>query len=281
MLGARLIWYCPMLALWLGSGCTVTVDPIRAAPDGGLGGDAGPSAEAGPRCTGASDADPGGLSAGLLAYYPCEQALETTLPDLSGNSRNAALASSATGDAGFRFSAGKVGKALYLNSSSSAHVVLPSGMLSDACEATIATWVYLNTQKTLQRVWTFSTGANAYIYLTTDHNLSGLMRAGVTLKTNPDDSAFVEGPSALPATVWTHVAVVFSTTGLLLYVDGAQVGSTSPAAIRPADLGKTLYDYIGRSNFSWDPYLDGAIDEFRVYNRALSPTEIRTLASGS
>jgi hypothetical protein len=207
--------------------------------------------------------------------------VETSLPDLSGNNRHAALASTATGDAGFRFATGKVGKALYLSSASNAHVVLPSGMLSDSCEATVATWVYLNSQRVLQRLWTFSTGADAYIYLTTNHNSSGLMRAGITLRTNPNDSMFVEGPSALPTGTWTHVAVVLGTAGLALYIDGVQAGSTAPSAIRPADLGKTLYDYIGRSNFSWDPYLDGNIDELRIYNRALSASEIRTLASGS
>jgi len=66
-------------------------------------------------------------------------------------------------------------------------------------------------------------------------------------------------------------------SGLAFYVDGVQVGASGPAPIRPVDLGKTLYDYIGRSNYSWDPYLDGNIDEFRVYNRALSPAEIRAL----
>jgi uncharacterized protein len=39
-------------------------------------------------------------------------------------------------------------------------------------------------------------------------------------------------------------------------------------------------NYIGRSQFSDDPYLDANIDEFRVYNRALSPDEIQALANG-
>jgi uncharacterized protein len=277
MFGVPPIWCCPVLALWLGA-CTVTVAPIKSGPDAKGGTDAVPS-DVGPKCTGVGvfDADPSvSLTSGLVAYYPCEQAVETALPDLSGNNRNAQLASSATGDAGFRFAAGKVGKALYLSSASSAHVVLPSGMLTDACEATIATWVFLNSQKALQRAWTFSTGANAYMYLTTDHNLSSLMRAGITLKTNGDPE-FVEGPGALPTGVWTHVAVVLGSAGLVLYIDGVQVGVNSASTIRPVDMGKTLYDYIGRSNYSWDPYLDGNIDEFRVYNRALSPAEIRAL----
>jgi hypothetical protein len=267
----------------------VTAEPIKSGPDAkvaadtGLFPDGGSSSEVAPSCSSSVGLDAGdagiALSQGLLAYYPCEQALGTSLPDLSGNNRNAFLASSATGDAGFRFGAGKVGKALYLSSISSAHVVLPSSMLADACEATIATWVYLNTQKNWQRVWTFSTGGNAYMYLTTDRLSTGLARAGITLKSTPGNEAeFVEGSSAMATMTWIHLAVVLGAGGMALYVDGVLVDAKPDASLRPVDLGKTLYDYIGRSNYSWDPYLDGNIDEFRVYNRALSPAEIRALA---
>ena len=66
-----------------------------------------------------------------------------------------------------------------------------------------------------------------------------------------------------------------------LYVDGAQVGASTAMTLRPADLGNTPKNYLGRSQWPADPYLDGAIDEFRVYDRALAPDEIQALASGS
>jgi hypothetical protein len=47
--------------------------------------------------------------------------------------------------------------------------------------------------------------------------------------------------------------------------------------LRPADLGSTPNNYIGRSQFSWDPYFDGDIDELRIYNRALSADAIKAL----
>jgi hypothetical protein len=43
-------------------------------------------------------------------------------------------------------------------------------------------------------------------------------------------------------------------------------------------LGDTSNNFIGRSPFTTDPYLDGQIDEFRIYNRVLSPAEIGALA---
>jgi hypothetical protein len=44
-------------------------------------------------------------------------------------------------------------------------------------------------------------------------------------------------------------------------------------------LGSTPNDWIGKSEFAANPYLDGAIDEFRIYNRALSAAEISALAT--
>jgi hypothetical protein len=259
-----------LLGLWLGGACTITVEPITATG----------------KCAGyvGSDSGTGGnLAQGLVAYYPCEQASGTVLPDLSGNSRNGTLASSGTGGtAGYSFVAGKVGKALSLNSAANGHVVLPTELLANACEATVATWVYLNSRSTWQRVWTFSTGSVVYFYLTTSNDSTGAIRAGITLHSNDEkDQQFVDAPMLMPTGVWTHVAVVLGPAGLAIYVDGRSVATSASVTLRPADMGKTVYDYIGRSNYTWDPYLDGAVDEFRIYNRALSPADIAALANGS
>jgi uncharacterized protein len=285
MHGARSPWCYPVLFLWLGGACTVTMQPISSGPDAKPATDLGLFNEAGDRFAGnpGGDADPAvSLSSGLLAYYPCEQSAGTTLPDASGNGRDATIISNATGDAGFRFAGGRVGKALYFISPYNPYVMLPTGMLADAREATIATWVNLNSQRQWQRVWTFSAGADAYMYLTTSLNATGLPRGGITLVNNPGDAAeSVQGPSALPVKVWTHLAFVMGPAGMSLYIDGTQVDANPASTVRPVDMGKTLFDYIGRSNFTWDAYLDGNIDEFRVYNRALSPAEIRALATPS
>jgi hypothetical protein len=290
MLGVR--GGCCILALWLGGACTVTLRPIQGVDANGggagkggttgTGADASLASDVAGKCTGRSgvDADPGaGLAQGLVAYYPCEQAAGTALPDQSGNNRNAMLVSSGTG--GYRFAAGRVGKALFLTSASIAHVVLPSAMLANDCEATVATWVYLNSQSTWQRVWTFSIDNSVYMYLTTNSETTGFVRTGITLDGNGANQQYVEGPTTLSTGVWTHVATVLGPAGLVFYVNGAPVAATTSATLRPADMGKTLHDYIGRSNYPWDPYLDGNIDEFRVYNRALSAAEVQALAAGS
>jgi hypothetical protein len=43
--------------------------------------------------------------------------------------------------------------------------------------------------------------------------------------------------------------------------------------LRPSSLGSTANNYIGRSQYP-DPHFNGVIDEFRIHNEALSPSEI-------
>jgi hypothetical protein len=52
---------------------------------------------------------------------------------------------------------------------------------------------------------------------------------------------------------------------------------TNPISLRPTDLGTIDYAFIAKSRFDADPYFDGKIDEFRVYNRALSAAEVLAL----
>jgi hypothetical protein len=49
--------------------------------------------------------------------------------------------------------------------------------------------------------------------------------------------------------------------------------------LKPSSLGSTTQNWIGRSMFSADPYLDGQVDGFRIYNRALSAAEVSSLFS--
>jgi hypothetical protein len=47
--------------------------------------------------------------------------------------------------------------------------------------------------------------------------------------------------------------------------------------LRPSTIGNTANNFIGKSAFTADPYFAGLVDDFRVYNRALTAAEITTL----
>jgi hypothetical protein len=81
----------------------------------------------------------------------------------------------------------------------------------------------------------------------------------------------VAGSSPLPTSIWRHLAATFDGAILRLYVDGAQVGSLARTGSILVSAGPLR---IG-GNAVWGEYFQGLIDEVRVYNRALTPSEIQ------
>jgi hypothetical protein len=67
--------------------------------------------------------------------------------------------------------------------------------------------------------------------------------------------------------------VTLNGTNGILYVNGVAVGTNNNMTLRPSSLGNTANNYMGKSQYP-DPYLNGLIDEFRIYTVALSPAEI-------
>src|SRR3954468_4032137 len=77
----------------------------------------------------------------------------------------------------------------------------------------------------------------------------------------------VLGKEPLKTGSWQHVVLTLSGKTAILYVDGKEAGRNSKITIKPAGLGKTQQNYIGKSN-SPDPYLAGMVDDFTIFNKA-------------
>jgi hypothetical protein len=222
----------------------------------------------------------GGLSGGLAAYYSCDQSSGPTLIDRSGNGMDATLGSAGTGGASgaYSFSTGKTANAVSFVATNKGYATLPTDLLDGFCEVTVATWVYIKSSPNWQRVWDFGRDTTTYMFLTTNNGGQSLKFA-ITIDGNQSESSVTT--DGLPLNVWKHVALVLGSSGATLFVDGQQKANNPSVKLRPADLGSGLKNYIGQSQFSTDPYLDGGIDEFRVYGRALSAAEIQALFAGS
>src|SRR5262249_40529967 len=89
----------------------------------------------------------------------------------------------------------------------------------------------------------------------------------------------INAAAALPSGVWTHVAVTLSGSVGILYLNGIESARNSAMTRRASDLGATTQNWVGRSQYSGDPYLDGAVDSLRLYSRVLTAAEIADLYS--
>jgi len=171
---------------------------------------------------------------------------------------------------GVTYGIGKVGtNAITLNGSTS-FLQLPVNV-ANLSEMTIATWVYWNGITTGQRIFDFGNGSNESMYLSPRVALAG-MRFGI--KNNGTEQ--VLNATVLPTYKWQHVAVTLGASGATLYVNGVQASTSSSVTIRPSDF-KPVMNYIGRSQSTY-PLFNGMMDDFRIYNYALSATEVADLA---
>lgn len=172
---------------------------------------------------------------------------------------------------GVSFVAGKVGKQAIALNGTNAFVQLPA-TLANQQKITVAAWVYWNGGAAWQRIFDFGNGEDQSMFLTP--NAGAGLHFGIK---NGGAEQSLEAP-ALPSGKWSHVAVTLDTAGVIMYVDGVQVATSTAITSRPLDF-KPILNYIGRSQYP-DPLFKGTIDDFRVYNYALSAGEITQLTGG-
>lgn len=173
--------------------------------------------------------------------------------------------------------AGKIGNAVRLCGNGE-YVSLPSGIVSGLNDFTISAWVNPSQSTGWQRVFDFGTGTSTYMFLTTSAG-GGPVRFAIT-NSGAGGEQQISGTGRLPLNTWSHVAVTLSGHTGTLYVNGQAVGTNTNMTLTPASLGATNQNWIGRSQYPADPYLNGSVDDFQIYSRALTSTEVAALASG-
>jgi hypothetical protein len=211
--------------------------------------------------------DPG--STGLIAHYQFE-----------GNANDVVGGQNGTANGMAGYTTGKIGQAILFDGVDD-YVDLPIGSLvASLTNSTFATWAnFSNAGGSWQRIFDFGSGETAYMFLTPRLGTTGAMRFGITVQGGGALEQLATAPSTL-ASGWHHVAVTINADGdtIKLYLDGSVVAQNTQATLSPSDLGATTQNWLGRSQYGADAYYTGAIDDFRIYNRALSEAQVAWLA---
>lgn len=133
---------------------------------------------------------------------------------------------------------------------------------------TMMTWVRptgantLSTDRTIVSKYNGTTGFR--VYLSTNDRVNVSWAGGTTLTS----------ATALPTSEWHNIAVIYSGGSIKLYIDGVLDSSIASAA----PVANTNTFSIGaeyRSKSDTRNFFKGDIDEFRLWNKALSLTELK------
>jgi hypothetical protein len=198
--------------------------------------------------------------AGLRAHY-----------EFDGAVSDSAGVSHATSHGSPGFVAGIFDRAVDLDGSDD-HVQLPAGIVSDLTDATFAVRFRWDGGGAWQRVFDFGNNTTQYLFLT-PNSASGTLRFGITTGGSASQQ-FIDAPPP-PVGEWTHVAVVMEGNTATLFVNGT-TATSGTITIDPAQVAPAL-NYLGRSQWP-DPYFNGAIDDFRIFDHALDAADVKRLA---
>ena len=141
---------------------------------------------------------------------------------------------------------------------------------------TIAAWIKADSFATNDaRILSKSMGSaeqDHYFMLSTFE--SGGSKLRFRLKTGTTTSTLVASSGVLATGQWIHVAAVYNGSAMILYKDGVEVGRLAKTGV--VAINATTKVAIGRNPQAYGAF-DGAIDDVRVYQRALSASEVLVL----
>lgn len=222
-----------------------------------------------------------------LAWYRLDECQGTTTNDASGHSFTGTLTigSSGThtspgtcdsGQSSHAWNTGTVGKFErslafdgtddYVSVSDAAHLRFDSG----SQDFSLFAWVKRN-----------ASGATHYIVSKEDADNDGYrlqFDSGNTV-TCSIDAIDITSTTTITDTNWHHLGCVIDRDGDgQVYIDGLPDGS--PAAISSEAMATTTALRFGSRSYSAASYLNGLLDDVRIYNYALSPEQVKSVITG-
>jgi len=159
-------------------------------------------------------------------------------------------------------------------------VNLPADILDPALQSvTIEAWFQISADITWQRLFDFggaegADGGNCIFF--TPNSGDNTARLAIATNGYPSWSTGEDRVDAdeIVVDTPTHVACVYDGPAgeIRLYLDGELMGTT-PTTMQLSDVER-MFAYIGDAVYPADPYFNGTIDEFRIYDTALADAEV-------
>lgn len=173
-------------------------------------------------------------------------------------------------------------------------VSLPNGVLTGVSDFTISTWINMAVVSGIgdfdadwMRVYDFGNGKDGadarFMFMTISgyppqqNTPVGVHASSFSAGGQPEN--WLATQTYLPMGVWKHLAITGSGGTREVFIDGHSVSKvTGGGVIAPSEMEPLAgQSWIGKSRFQ-NPGLSGSLDDFRIYDRVLTQTEVADLA---
>ncbi|MCP4246331.1 MAG: LamG domain-containing protein [bacterium] len=209
---------------------------------------------------------------GLVGHWKLDETSGTTAPDASGNNNHATLYGM---DPASDWVTGAINGALDFDGSNDYVQVPHSPELNGSSELTYAAWVYPRNWSGLRQVFAKSVHGGG----------SGRAQMGIFSESGQltgraeTNGGRMNALTALPTlNTWSHIALVFDSVSLRLYVNGIEGGALtfSTRTLNQTTDVLNVSKRVGTAQY----FFDGLIDDIRIYDRALSAEDVAAIAGG-
>ena len=207
----------------------------------------------------------------FITHYKFDEGAGTSVIDSSGNN-NGTIVNGAT------WTNGKIGGGLYFDG---VNDYVDAGTFDvSGNEMTISAWFKANNFSVSDaRIISKATGQNEqdhyWMISTID---SGGTKLRFRLKTGGNTSTLISSQTISPG-VWVHVVGTYDGATMRIYTNGVETGSIPKSGL--LDTNNTVGIRIGDNPGAFRRNFNGVIDDIRIYNRALSPSEISLIYNNS
>lgn len=211
--------------------------------------------------------------AGCVAWYTFNEGVGSNVVDSSGFGNHAFFTNQVA------WTNGEVGRAVtFLATGRTNYVATPiTNLASNAL--TISWWQ--NCTQTANNgaqklIWSMSTAIftrefSAQVF--SDNNWY------IGWNTSADQRIVVAATAAnWPTNTWTHYALTTTTTNEIIYMNGVPFATNTVAVLAATNSGANLL--IGTQKNAGSLSFPGSIDDYRIYNRTLTQSEIKSIYGG-